>query len=155
MAIATTIVKHLADNGIAYDILPHRPTYSSMTTAHAAQIPGAQLAKCVILEDDNGYLMAVLPATRHVKIGEINKLTKRNMGLATEVELSRLFSDCELGAIPPLGEAYGIDTVVDSTLDECGDVYFEAGDHEELIHVKGSAFQKLMKNSQHGNICAH
>lgn len=155
MEIATTLVKYLADHSIAYDRLVHRHTASSLDSARVTNIPGNEVAKSVILEDEQGYVMAVVPATRHVKIGELNRLLGRHMGLATEPELARLFSDCELGAIPPVGQAYGMQTVVDDSLDQCNDIYFEAGNHEELIHIKGNTFRKLMKDTRHAPICVH
>ena len=155
MTIATTLVKYLAQNGISYDVLPHRHTDTSLNSAHAASVPAEQVAKSVIFEDEQGYLMAVIPATRHVKIREVNKLTHRKLGLATEAELSNLFGDCETGAIPALGPAYGLTTIVDSSLSKCPDIYFEAGDHEDMIHIKGSAFRRLMKETTQGSICIH
>ncbi len=153
MAIALTLQRYLAQKGIAYDTLHHKYTSTSINTASTAHVPAEKLAKPVILEDEDGYLMAVIPATRHVKIGKINHVLDRNMGLATESELEKLFSDCDLGAIPPIGEAYGIDSIVDESLTDFPDVYFEAGDHEDLIHLKGTSFRKLMKNAQHAAIC--
>jgi Ala-tRNA(Pro) deacylase len=99
--------------------------------------------------------MAVIPANAHVKIAELNRLLDRKMGLATEVELLPLFSDCELGAIPPIGQAYGIETIVDEGLDGCRDIYFESGNHTDLIHMKGKAFQELMIETRHAPICVH
>lgn len=153
MAIAQTLRKYLAENGVAYDVLPHHHTNSSMNSAHSAHIPAENLAKPVILEDDNGYLMAVIPATEHVKIRKVNQAMKRHMGIAKEPELKSLFSDCEWGAIPPIGNAYSMDSIVDKKLEDCSDIYLEAGDHEELIHIKGTSFRRLMKHSHHANIC--
>ena len=153
MAMALTVQQYLAENDVAYDILPHPHTNSSMNTARSAHISGKNLAKSVILEDDNGYLMAVIPATEHVQFRKVNHALDRHMGMATESELKALFSDCELGAIPALAQAYSIDSIVDDKLADCSDVYIEAGDHEELVHIKGSSFRKLMKDSQYANIC--
>lgn len=153
MAIAQTLQKYLADHGVAYDLLPHRHTSSSMNSAQSAHIGGRYLAKSVILEDELGYLMAVVPATEHVKFRKVNHVLNRHFGMAVESELEPLFSDCELGAIPAVGEAYSMETIVDDKLENCSDVYFEAGDHEELVHVKGSSFRKLMKDSHHATIC--
>ncbi|MDR9437613.1 MAG: YbaK/EbsC family protein [Thiohalophilus sp.] len=153
MAIARTLQTYLAHKGIAYDLLPHRHTDTSVNSANSAHIPPDRLAKSVILEDENGYVMAVIPANRHVRIGHLNRALNRRMGLATEAELSPLFSDCDPGAVPPLGDAYGIATVVDESLDECPEVFLEAGDHEDLIHLKGTAFRRLMRGSQHARIC--
>lgn len=152
MSISLTLQKYLAEKGIAYDVLPHRHTHNTMNAVQSAHVPPEQVAKPVILEDFHGYVMAVLPSNHRVKINRVNKLLGRKMGLATEAELEALFTDCELGAIPPLGEAYGIETVVDDSLEQCPDVYLEAGDHEDFIHLKGASFRKLMRHAQHAHI---
>ena len=155
MAMSPTLQKFLTEHAVPYEILPHTHTATSLNSASAAHVPGNKMAKSVILEDEDGYLMAVIPATEHVKIRELNQVLNRNMGLATEMELRHLFRDCEIGAIPPVGLAFGMQTIVDDSLMRCNDVYFEAGDHEELIHVKGTSFRKLMQDSMHANLCAH
>jgi Ala-tRNA(Pro) deacylase len=155
MAISPTIQKYLTENEIPYEVIAHSHTSTSLNSASAAHIPGSKMAKPVILEDEDGYLMAVIPATEHVKIRELNQSLNRNMGLATEMELHSLFKDCDIGAIPPIGQAYGVTTVIDESLMQCNDIYFEAGDHEELIHIKGSSFRKLMQNTRHVNLCMH
>ncbi len=153
MAIALTLRKYLADNGVAYDLVPHGHTSSSMNSAQSAHITGKNLAKSVILEDETGYLMAVVPATEHVKFRKVNHALNRHFGMTIESELESLFYDCELGAIPAVGEAYLMESIVDDRLENCSDIYFEAGDHEELVHLKGRSFRKLMKNSHRAEIC--
>lgn len=155
MKMAKTLEGFLDKNGVEYDMLMHRHTDSSINSAQAAHIPEGQLAKPVILEDSQGYLMAVIPANSHVKIREINRLLGRNMGLATENEIPALFTDCEPGAIPPVGQAYGMQTIVDNDLDVCSDIYFESGNHEQLIHLNGVTFRQLMTVARHASICRH
>ena len=152
MTMSITLKKYLAQQGIPYDIIPHRHTSTTMNAATSAHVPSNMVAKSVILEDDNGYIMAVVPANQHVKIGKVNQLLGRHMGLATEPELQDLFSDCELGAIPAIGEAYGIVTIVDDSLTSCSDVYIDAGDHEDFVHLKGVSFRKLMQHAEHASI---
>ena len=153
MAIAQSLQKYLAENGVAYETVHHTHTNSSMNSAYSAHIPGNLLAKSVILKDDNGYMMAVVPATEHVKTRKVNHALKRHFGIATEPELESLFTDCELGAIPAVAEPYSMEAVIDHKLDDCPDIYLEGGDHEELVHIKGAAYRRLMKHSQHENIC--
>jgi len=152
MAISVTLHQYLTQQGIDYELVPHRHTESSMNAASTAHIPAAEIAKPVILEDEVGYLMAVVPAHQHVRIREVNKLLGRKLGLATEQELIPLFTDCEEGAIPPVGQAFGMKTIVDDCLGECPDVYLEAGDHRDFIHLRGSSYRKLMSQAQHGKI---
>lgn len=151
MAIAATVSSYLANHGVDYDILSHPHTATSGQSAEVAHIPGTRLAKSVVLEDDNGYVMVVLPSNRQVNLGELHRQMNRNLGLASESELASLFRDCELGALPPLGFAYGIETVVDDAIAEQPDIYFEGGDHEQLVHVSAEVFHALMgETTRHG-----
>ena len=144
MAIAMTVSNYLAEHGVDYDILSHPHTSTSSESAEVSHVPGMRLAKSVVLQDDQGYLMVVLPSNRKVDLAELHRQMKRNLGLATENELGTLFMDCEIGALPALGPAYGIETVVDDALAEQSDIYFEAGDHEQLIHVTAETFSNLL-----------
>jgi Ala-tRNA(Pro) deacylase len=155
MTIAASVKDYLSREGVRYEVITHDHTRDSNHSAQAAHIPGDQLAKCVMLEDSEGYLMAVLPATHKVDLGAVHRQLNRKLGLATDRELAHLFKDCEPGAVPPLGRAYGIDTIVDESLNGAQDVYFEAGDHEALVHVTGEDFLRLMADAPRGEISHH
>ena len=155
MSISHTLADFMVRQGIHYDVVTHRLTKSSMETAEAAHVPGDALAKAVILEDESGYVMAVVPATHHIKLGRLRKQLRRELRLATERDLSHIFNDCVTGAIPPLGMIYGLPTVVDDSLAERSDLYFEAGDHQELIHLDGGEFEALFAAAQHGRFSTH
>jgi len=150
MAIAARLKWYLDANGVEYEIIPHPHTASSHETAVAAHVPEDQLAKSVVLEDDEGYVLAVLPASRRLSIGELREQLDRSVALASEGELKELFDDCEIGAIPPVGAAYGIPSVVDDALLKVAEIYFEAGDHEDLVHMGGEQFLGLLSGSRHG-----
>lgn len=152
MTMAKKLQAYLDQSEIQYDVLAHAPSHNSEESARNAHIPESQLAKAVVLEDDDGYLMAVLPASRRVALEQVRASCGRPLGLASEAELRTLFSDCEFGAIPALGQAYGISVLWDNSLASCDDVYFEAGDHADLIHVSGSDFQRLMDDTEHADI---
>ena len=95
--------------------------------------------------------MVVLPADRRLDLVELQRQLKRNLQLASEYELGNLFNDCEIGALPALGPAYGLETLVDDTIAEQSEIYFEAGDHEQLIHVSAEVFEALMGDAiRHG-----
>jgi Ala-tRNA(Pro) deacylase len=155
MAMANTLRTYLDVRGIHYDRTTHPRTADSMHTAAAAHVPGDHLAKSVVLKDEQGYVMVVLPSTRRVALGRLHKTLDRFLGLATERELASLFADCETGAIPPVGDAYGVATVVDESLAGCPDVYFESGDHVELLHLSGREFDRLTHDLPHGQFARH
>jgi Ala-tRNA(Pro) deacylase len=152
MAIALKVSDYLADHDIAYDVLTHPHSRTSSESAQASHVPGRRLAKSVVLEDEGGYVMVVLPSDRRVDLGELHRQMHRSLGLATEREVGRLFADCEIGALPPIGLAYGIETVVDDAIAEQPEIYFEAGDHEQLIRVTHEDFGVLMgEGIRHGH----
>jgi Ala-tRNA(Pro) deacylase len=155
MAIARAVQEFLESHDVDYEVVGHPRTVSSMRTAQAAHIPGERLAKSVLLEDDKGYLMAVIPSTCHVDLAKLHQQLHRRVGLAIEQEVAELFGDCDRGAIPPIGAAYRIDAVVDDALLRQPDVYFEAGDHEALVHMSGREFALLMAGLPHGGFTRH
>jgi Ala-tRNA(Pro) deacylase len=152
MAIAQRLKSFLNKHGVPYDLISHEATGDSQHSAQAAHVPGRHLAKAVLLEDEQGYLVAVIPADQHVHLGRVHHLLDRSVGLATEPELTALFPDCEPGAVPPLGTAYGLPMVVDRQLIDAPEVWFEGGDHRTLVHVSGDAFRALCSESATGDI---
>ena len=155
MTIAVTLEQYLGRNGIAYDVLPHALTTSSLRTVEASHVPADALAKTVVLKGDQVYLLAVLPASQQLEWKALGACFSNNLALATEEEIAWLFSDCKLGAVPPIGEAYGVETMVDDSIAEQADIYFEGGDHATLVHLAGPAFCKLMAHAKHGCFSTH
>lgn len=155
MTIAVSVQNYLSRAGVPYEVIGHVRTSDSAHSAQAAHVPGDQLAKGIVLKDDAGYVIAVVPTSHRVDLGALHRQLNRPLGLATEQELGGLFADCEPGAIPALGVAYGIDTILDESLVGARDVYFEAGDHRELVHVSGSDFLKLMAGASRARISRH
>lgn len=154
MALATTVEQYLDSHHIPYEILNHPRTPTSLKAAEAAEIEADCLAKAILLEDDSGYMVAVLPATRHLKLRKLCQEVGRDLHMATEGEINQLFKDCDVGAVPPLGPAYGLETVLDDSLSGHVDIFLEAGDHERLIHVKTADFMQLMHDARHGHFTA-
>lgn len=150
MAIAITLKQYLSDNHIKYDTLSHPYTLSSTKTAQASHIPGSRIAKAVLLKKEDDYILAVLPASRHILFDEIEAIVDQIVRLATEEEIESMFTDCELGAVPPIGKAYGLDVLMDDSLGGGEDIYFEAGDHATLVHVDADQFGKMMESARHG-----
>lgn len=155
MALATTIRQYLEDRRIAYDVVTHSPTTTASRSAQQSHVPGDWLAKAVVVKDDEDFMMAVLPASHHLRLGELTRLLDRQVGLATEEEASGLFADCEFGAIPALGTAYGLKMVVDDSLAAQPEIYFEGGDHRSLVHVSAEGFHRLTETASHGSFSAH
>jgi len=154
MAIAPTFQKYLTTKNVAYDVVAHEPTKSSMRTAEACRVPGDYVAKAVVLRDEYGYVLAILPAS-HIRLQDLRMQLGLDVDLATEHEIEELFQDCVLGAIPPVGECYGLDTVVDDSIEEQPEVYLEGGDHATLVHMSHAQFASLTATARHGSFSVH
>ena len=151
MTIAASVLNLLTELHTEYEVVAHPKTFSSMETATAAHVPDDHIAKAVLLRNTEGYLLAVIPASQWVDLQRLKKELGRDLHLASEGEIERLFTDCDPGAVPPLGDAYGVETVLDESLTSLAQVYFEAGDHERLIKLSAAEFKTLMKGVRHGH----
>lgn len=150
MSIAKTVADCLQRDGVSFQVLTHPRSVSARETVRSSAVAADRLAKGVVLADERGFVMAVIPADRYVSVKTLGKKLRRNLKLVSEDHLLPVFMDCERGAIPPLGPAYGLETVVDDSLVGQPDVYFEAGDHQELIRVSGEHFLSLLRRARHG-----
>lgn len=151
MQLAQTLERNLQRAHCQYELVEHPASATSLESARKAGIPAARMAKSVILDDRRGhYLMAVLPANRQLDLSKVRKGAQR-WQLSGEQALVKLFKDCQRGAVPALGELYGIDMLIDPLLIGQQDIYLEAGDHESLVHMPVDDFFKLVPNAE---ICA-
>jgi Ala-tRNA(Pro) deacylase len=151
MTVALTIQTYLERQSVDYDLVEHRPTGSSMSTARVCHIPASSLAKGVVLRGRDGYLLAVLPASRRLRLEALKAVYGEELTLATEHELDQLIPDCTHGAVPAIGECYGLDVVVEDRVRERAEVYFEGGDHATLVHMSHAHFARLMREAPHGH----
>ncbi len=149
MTMARSIREHLDQLGIDYDVLQHAHSDSSRQSARRAHVPPSQLAKAVLTRDGDDYLLCVIPADYQLVFAWLNGALGSNYHLASESELAYFFEDCEMGAVPALGQAYGCDVVWDERLADQKDIYLESGDHENLIHVDQCSFMELMGDQEH------
>ena len=149
MRMAKTVQRSLEQAHCQFDLVTHPHSASSLETARVAGIPAERVAKSVILDDRHGhYLMAVLPASRHLDWSKV-----RGSGewqLTRESTLAHLFNDCERGAVPALGESYGLDMLIDPLLTRQQDIYVEAGNHHNLVHM---SMEQYLKMVPHAEVC--
>ena len=153
MTIANTISDYLIDCDIDYHVFPHNYSESAEGSARAAHVDPARVAKAVVLATTDRkhrkFRVAVLPATRDIDLHAFSDLTRERVEFAKEYELTLLFPDCVVGAIPALGSPYGLQTIIDESMKaRWEDIYFEAGDHEELIRVSSDQFRRLTADAQ-------
>ncbi len=155
MSLAKTVDYALSLTRVDYQILRHHHSSTSLGAARTAHVDPAELAKAVVLKDQIGPLLAVVPASERLDLDRLRETLRRpGLDFLPEEQLDALFFDCDKGAIPPLGPDYRVPTVVDTRLRDAANVYFEAGDHEDLVHVNQTSFRALMRGAEYLDIVA-
>lgn len=136
----------LDTNDVKYVSIRHSTAYTAQQIAASAHIPGKELAKTVMVKVGGKMAMAVLPASYKVDFGVLqNLIGSDKVALATEREFKDLFPDCEIGAMPPFGNLYGMDVFVAESLLEDTEIAFNAGSHTELIKLSMNDYARLVK----------
>ncbi|HEU4387509.1 MAG TPA: YbaK/EbsC family protein [Blastocatellia bacterium] len=144
MSVATKLRQYLDNSGVDYSVLKHAPTYTAQDTAHAAHVPGKELAKSVVIKADDRFVLAVLPAPRKIDFERLKLvLNATELRIAREPEFSSLFPGCEAGAMPPLGNLYGLEVYVDESLSQDEEIVFNACTHVDAIRMKYEDFERL------------
>jgi Ala-tRNA(Pro) deacylase len=137
MAAATWIENELKQRGVSYEEMHHREAYTAQEVAHQEHISGHRVAKVVVVNVDGRLVELVLPASRRVNLDRVRELLRANeVRLATEEEICQTFTDCEVGAIPPLPHWQGIEVMMDRSMQVPGDIVFQAGTHRDAIRLR-------------------
>lgn len=152
MSIANILKQYLVGQHVSYDIVEHPRSVTASESAHRAHVLADRMAKAVVVHYDQGYALAVVPSTARVELGRVQEELGKRLGLASENEIGDVFKDCAMGAVPPIGAAYGLDVIVDEHLMDEPEVYFEGGDHRILVHVSGDSFNRLLKDARRARI---
>lgn len=138
--------EYLDNHGVRYLLMTHSLGYTSQEVAHSAHVPTDQLAKTVIVKIDGQLSMAVLPASHKVDLHLLREVTgAKRVELASEDEFAGTFGGCELGAMPPFGNIYGMDVYVSGLLTEQEEIVFNACSHRELVRMSYRDFAKLVR----------
>jgi len=140
------VVKYLKSNKVKFELRHHPARYTAREVAAAEHITGEEVAKVVILKADDRTVMCVLPATCVIDVEKAKKaLGAGKVALATEDEMADLFPDCEVGAMPPFGAEYSLETYVDEHLAEDEEVLIPAGTHEDSVLLAWDDYQRLAR----------
>jgi len=140
------VVKYLKSNRVQFALRHHPARYTAQEVAAAEHITGEEVAKVVILKADERHVMGVLPATCVVDMAKAKKaLGASKVQLASEDEIAAIFPDCEVGAMPPFGAEYDLETYVDQRLAEDEEILIPAGTHEDSVLLAWEDYRRLAR----------
>lgn len=136
----------LDDAKIPYEVHNHALAYTAQEIAARQHVSGNELAKVVMIEADEQLVMAVVRGNDKVNLHIVeDSLAARNARLATEDEFIARFPECEIGAMPPFGNLFGLKVYVDPALTKDEYIYFNAGNHVQTVRLKYTDFARLVK----------
>jgi Ala-tRNA(Pro) deacylase len=145
---AKSLTAYLDKNQVSYTTITHTPAFTAQEIADSAHVPGGELAKTVMVKLDDRIVEAVLPATHQLDLESFRTSTgAEKVELATETEFEDYFPDCEVGAMPPCGNIYGVDVYMSPSLKSGRLILFNAGSHSELISMLYKDYEKLVHPS--------
>ncbi len=143
---AEKLTAFLDEHKVKYVTIRHSPAFTAQEIAASAHVPGRELAKTVMVSMDGRLAMAVLPASYQVELDLLRETSGAGrVELAREDDFVRLFPDCEVGAMPPFGNLYGVETFVADKLADDEKIAFNAGNHTELIRMAYADFARLVE----------
>jgi Ala-tRNA(Pro) deacylase len=143
MPIAS-LLEYLDKHAIQYTVMTHSPAYTAQGIAALSHTPGKQLVKSVVIKVDGELTLAVLPASFQVDLGVLKRAIRaRDVQIAHEEDFKDSFPECELGAMPPFGNLYGMRVIADESLANDDEITFNACSHRELIRMSWEDFHSL------------
>ena len=156
MSINARLQKLFDEARTGYAVLPHRDADTAQEVAKASHVRGRRLAKVVVLRDIEGTdFMVVVPADVAIDPRTLRQVTGRiGVRLEDEQELTRLFPDCEVGTMPPFGGLYHMPMFVDPCLLEDVDIFFQAGNHHEIVLMRTAEYNRIARPF-HVRGCVH
>ena len=144
MECRAKLEKYLHDNGVEFQVMTHRTSYTAQETAAAQGVKGREVAKVAMVHADSRIVMLVLPASFRIDFAKLKGLLgAREPRLATEEEFSGLFPDCNTGAMPPFGNLYDVPVYVDRSLAEDPEIVFPIGTHRETMKIAYKDYVRL------------
>jgi Ala-tRNA(Pro) deacylase len=144
--ISTRLKNLLEQNGIPFEVVPHDPAFTAQQLAARMHVPGREFVKAVVVRIDGRYALAAVPGHRLVDEKALARVARAGRCvLASEAEFRELFPDCELGAMPPVGNLYGLETYVDAEVTRDETVVANAGTHAEAIRVRYADLARLAR----------
>lgn len=140
------VVDFLNEQKCRYEMVHHKPAYTAEQLARVENVPSRQVAKPVVVEADGIFYLCVLPADRKIDFMALQKHLKvKQVRLADEIQMARLFENSEIGAEVPFGNLYNLPTLMDKTLTKDKEITFLAGSHETSIHISMEDYQRLAR----------
>lgn len=144
MAMSQNLKKYLDKENVSYEAIEHKVDYTAQEIAGSLHVPGKQMVKSVIVKVNGEFIMCVLPSIHLIDFEKLKNITNsKDVQLAEENEIAKLFPDYEIGTEPPFGQLYGLKVYADKILQEDDEIVFNAGTHTDVVRMKLNDYMRL------------
>ncbi len=134
----------LKKQGVPFELHQHETAFTAQQVAQEEHVSGDVVAKSVLVRAGDRYLLCVLQASHKVDLNRLAAVLQSDQcELADEAEIARLFPDAEVGAEPPFGKMYNLETLVDEALAKCRWITFQAGTHRQAVRMRYDDYARL------------
>jgi Ala-tRNA(Pro) deacylase len=146
MAVSEKLKKLFQEENVSFEVMTHSESYTAQETAADLHVPGAQLAKVVMVKANGDLTMLVLPAECKIDFGKLKKvLGKKKVLLVGEEDFGDLFPDCDIGAMPPFGNLYGVPVWVEERMTQQQSIVFNACTHHDAVRITYADYERLVQ----------
>lgn len=144
--VSKELKKYLEKSKVGFEEMSHKEAFTSQQVAQAQHVPGDSVVKVVVVKHGDEFGLLALPATHRVELSKLKSVfPNEEIRLATEYEIGSLFPDCQLGAMPPFGNLYKVETWADDSLTKTENIIFQSGDHSSTIKMKLEDWERIVK----------
>ena len=150
MILSNPVTNYLRQQGIAFESIEHPQTGSLQQAALLCNVAPNKVARAVLLGDEKGVVLAILPLSHVINFAALYQLARRKLEPVERSASRYVFPGCDLGSIPPVATPFGVQAIIDEALFEEDNIYFEPGSHEFLLQMRGEDFSRLHKSSRQG-----
>ena len=123
------------------------PTPTVEAAARAVGVRPEQIIKSILFTVNGNPVLAITCGPSYVdrrSIAGLFGVGKKRVKLATPEQVEEI-SGYEVGAMPPFGNLYDVDTYVAASLIDDKEIAFNAGTHTELIRTQYKDYKNLVK----------
>lgn len=143
MILAASLKRLFDTLKVAHRSFQHKRVERIEQVALLLKTDPANFLTAQVLEDELGMLLVVYRVTTKIDIITLQKLLNRDLTVVATTKVNRLFHDCDAGCWPPIGQAYGLDVILDKSIEHQATVYFSSGSRTTTVQMQTDDFLYL------------
>lgn len=152
MAVCKKLINFLEKNKVEYKILRHKTVYTAFDKSKTLKVDPKIVGKTLIIKGDKDLKVVLISANKNLDLKKFKKFGKfKKVELVSEKLIKQKFKGAKVGAIPPFGNLWKIETFVDRSLLREKEIILNGGDYNFSISLKANELKKLIPDLRIGS----